>query len=295
MPITHSPLRYPGGKAQLKPFIKELLSTIEVKTLTYIEPFSGGAGLALSLLFDGTASKIILNDYDKAIYSLWHCIVYNSEDLITKIIDTPVTIDEWHIQKGIYEQKEETDVVELAFATLFLNRTNRSGILKAGVIGGKEQKGNYKLDCRFNKRGLIDKIKKISLSADCIELHNLDAVEFIEKVIKKQDKNCCFIFFDPPYYNKGKELYTNFFDKEDHENLFIKINALKDYNWIVTYDNCQEIIELYKEHHPRIYSLNYSLATKKKATELLFVSKGIDIPANIKNLNFEKPATFEIK
>lgn len=287
MPITHSPLRYPGGKAQLKPFMKELMSTFEVKPLIYIEPFSGGAGLALSLLFDGTASKIILNDYDKAIYSLWYCILYNTEELINKIIDTPVTIDEWYIQKGIYEQKEEADILSLAFSTLFLNRTNRSGILKAGVIGGKEQKGNYKLDCRFNKLGLIDKIRKISFSADCIELHNLDAIEFIEKVIKKQDKNRAFIFFDPPYYGKGKDLYTNFFDREDHGNLFVKINALNDYKWIVTYDNCQEIIDLYKEYYPRVYSLNYSLATKKKATELLFVSKRIEIYSNIKSLNFK--------
>ncbi len=123
------------------------------------------------------------------------------------------------INKSEYKKiKFKENLLNLGFSTLFLNRTNRSGIIKAGVIGGKEQKGEYKLDCRFNKADIIQKIRYIAAHKNDIVLYNLDTEDLIRNVINNLEHKS-FIFFDPPYYNKGATLYTNFYKHEDHVSL----------------------------------------------------------------------------
>lgn len=278
MAFSLSPLRYPGGKKQLEKFIAKLFALQEMESITYIEPFAGGSGLALSLLEKNHVNKLILNDYDKAVYAFWDCILNDNEAFIKKIENTPITIEEWEKQKYIYSQRDNIDKLELGFSTFFLNRTNRSGIIKAGVIGGKQQLGNYKIDCRFNKTALIKKIEKIASFRKKIKLTNLDATVFIKKVVKNVPPEKAFIFFDPPYFKQGKDLYTNFYEEKDHASLFKSIDKLKNYKWIVTYDDAEQIRLLYQKYSGFLYSLNYSLAQKKKAQELMFYSK------NVKNI-----------
>ncbi|MCX8597456.1 MULTISPECIES: DNA adenine methylase [unclassified Gilliamella] len=270
-----SPLRYPGGKKQLEKFIVELFALQEMENITYIEPFAGGSGLALSLLEKGVVNKLILNDYDVAIYAFWHSVLNNHDAFIRKIEDTSITIDEWERQKQIYSQRDNIDMLTLGFSTFFLNRTNRSGIIKAGAIGGRQQLGNYKIDCRFNKIALIKKIEKIASFKKKIKLTNLDATVFIKKVVKKIPTEKAFIFFDPPYFKQGKDLYTNFYEENDHACLFKAIDKLKKYKWIVTYDDAEQIRQLYQKYSGFLYSLNYSLAQKKKAQELMFYSQNV--------------------
>lgn len=174
-----SPLRYPGGKSRTYNFIRLLVKANNCTT--YIEPFAGGAGVALNLLLNGDVKKIIINDYDRAIYAFWHTVLYNPNKLINLIQDTPVTMEIWHKQKEIQKHKKTANLIDLGFSTLFLNRTNRSGIIKAGVIGGKNQNGKYKMDCRFSKSDIIKKIIKISSYKEFIEVYNMDALEFIMK------------------------------------------------------------------------------------------------------------------
>lgn len=273
-----SPLRYPGGKKQLEKFIVGLFALQEMENITYIEPFAGGSGLALSLLEKGVVNKLILNDYDVAIYAFWHSVLNNHDAFIRKIEDTSITINEWERQKQIYSQRDNIDMLTLGFATFFLNRTNRSGIIKAGAIGGRQQLGKYKIDCRFNKKALIKKIEKIASFKKKIKLTNLDATVFIKKVVKKIPTEKAFIFFDPPYFKQGKDLYTNFYEENDHACLFKAIDKLEKYKWIVTYDDAEQIRQLYQKYSGFLYSLNYSLAQKKKAQELMFYSQ------NVKNI-----------
>jgi len=270
-----SPLRYPGGKKQLEKFIVELFTLQEMDNITYIEPFAGGSGLALSLLKNNYVNKLIINDFDKNIYAFWHSILHNHDEFINKIENTPITIDEWKHQKQIYSQSNCVDLLSLGFSTFFLNRTNRSGIIKAGVIGGKKQLGNYKIDCRFNKTALIKKIEIIASLKKRIKLTNLDATIFIKKIIKKVSFEKAFIFFDPPYFKQGKDLYTNFYEENDHAKLFKEIDKLNNHKWIVTYDDAPQIRQLYQKYSGFLYSLNYSLAQKKKAQELMFYSKKV--------------------
>jgi len=274
-----SPLRYPGGKNQLSSYVGNLIKSKKLNKSTYIEPFCGGAAVALYLLINKCVNDIIINDYDRSIYAFWYSVINHSDELCTKIRKTEITIEEWHKQKSIQTNKGKEDLLTLGFSTLFLNRTNRSGILKAGVIGGLDQKGNYKLDCRFNKQQIIDKIRLISAYRDKINLYNLDTENLIDDVIKNI-KRKCFIFFDPPYYNKGQSLYTNFYKNEDHLSLANNIKTIKYHSWIVTYDNVEEIKNMYKGFFNETYELNYSAQKNYKGTEVIFYSKTFSSNSN---------------
>ena len=244
MSISNSPLRYPGGKSQFYNQVVNILKENKIQHATYIEPFAGGAGVAIRLLLDGMVDSIIINDIDAAIYAFWHTVVFENKWLIEKIKNTQITIDEWNVQKAIYLNPGNHPTRELGFATLFLNRCNRSGILSAGPIGGKKQNGNYKIDCRFNKDNLITLIRRIGFFKNRIRVFNYDASVLIKKL---RNENNAFWFIDPPYYVKGAELYKNSFNSDDHKALSMIINKyLSKQSWILTYDVHDEIYNLYK-------------------------------------------------
>lgn len=280
MPKTLSPLRYPGGKSKLSPLVKYI---IEKKTntniTTYIEPFAGGAGVALDLLINGTVSDIIINDYDKSIYSFWRAVITEPERFIQMINQTPVTIDEWRKQKEIYITLNKKYSFELGFATFFLNRTNRSGILSAGPIGGYDQTGNYLIDVRFNKENLIHRISKIAQYRKHIKVYNKDIRNFIIQVIVNNQNNS-FVYFDPPYYVKGKELYINYFHDNDHIEIRDYIIQYLQCPWVMTYDAEESISNIYNDYTQCLYNLTYSLANKGKSSELIIFSNESLCPSN---------------
>ena len=266
--MNYSPLRYPGGKTKLSELIKLIIKKVGVNSTSYVEPFAGGAGVALSLLFSNSVEHIVINDYDKAIYSVWRAIVEETEDLVQLIRDADVSINEWHKQKDIYINNSDKYSLELAFATFFLNRTNRSGILSAGPIGGYNQDGNYLIDVRFNKDVLIRKIEKIAEHKSQITVYNKDVHSLIDNYLPKF--NNPFIYLDPPYFSKGQELYKNYFTQEDHQKIAKMISKL-NCNWMVTYDIEPIILELYKKFSYRFFDLKYSVANKISASEIMIL------------------------
>lgn len=274
MKKTMSPLRYPGSKNKTYEYVKHL---IEINNCdTYIEPFVGGGSVSIKLLLNNDVKKIIINDYDKAIYSLWYSIIHCTDELIELINKTNITIEEWHKQKEINKNKEHNNnLLEIGFSTLFLNRTNRSGIIKAGVIGGLNQDGLYKLDCRFNKEHVIDKIKKLAKHKSKIKIYNKDAEQFLIQNVSKT-KNP-LIFIDPPYYKKGPELYVNFYKHDDHVSLSKTImSKINNKKWILTYDNVEEISNMYPQFKKIEYFLNYSAGKPTKGIEFMFFSEDIN-------------------
>lgn len=268
---TLSPLRYPGSKNKTYNYIKYLVTINNCDT--YIEPFVGGGSVALKLLINKDVKNIMINDYDKAVYAFWYSVLNHTEELIDLIKNTEVTIEEWYRQKEINKNKLlNNNLLEVGFSTLFLNRTNRSGILKAGVIGGLKQTGNYKLDCRFNKNSIITKIQNVAKFKKNIKLYNKDAEDFIKQNISKTKNSLTFL--DPPYFNKGPELYVNFYQHENHINLANTIkNTLLKKKWILTYDKVSEIEELYSEFDKVEYYLNYSAGKQTLGIEFMFFSK----------------------
>ena len=276
--MNPSPLRYPGGKYKLYPYVSRLVQ--ENNCATYIEPFCGGAAIALGLLFDGIVKKVIINDYDYTIYCFWDSILYRTDELVQMIQNTDVTLEEWHKQKLIRENIKDYDSLQIGFSTFFLNRTNRSGIIdKSGPIGGLQQLGDYPIDCRFNKKRLIAQIEKIADYRDHIEVHNMEALDFIEEIILKKRKS--FIFFDPPYYGKGSGLYTNFYTHGDHVNLANTIlEKLKNRCWIVTYDNVNQIKAMYAKTSSIEFRLQYTLQSKRLGSEVMFFAKNTRRPTH---------------
>ncbi|EAV3930934.1 DNA adenine methylase [Salmonella enterica] len=271
-----TPLRYPGGKAKFSPHIEQILRFNNLVGGCYAEPYAGGAGVALGLLLNGLVEDIFINDIDPALYAFWSAVVHHNESLCEMINEIPVTIENWHIQRDILLNNDKYSMLEVALSTFFLNRTNRSGILKAGVIGGKEQKGKWKLDARFNKQDLIKRIKLIGTYKDKIHVSNLDAVDFLTAQKSSLPKKS-LIYLDPPYYVKGAELYRNFYLHDDH----VKIaNTLRNITlpWIVSYDNVDEIREIYRGLNMADYSLSYTAQDKKKGLEVIIYNDGVNIP-----------------
>jgi DNA adenine methylase len=243
-----SPLRYPGGKFKIYDKIKNLIEAHELGNKTYIEPFAGGFGIGLGLLYDNVVQTAVLNDFDPHIYNFWNAILNHTNDFLQMMANTPITIDERDRQKELYAANS-TDHVRNGFATFFLNRVNFSGVITGGPIGGFSQTGGYKLDCRFNKNEIAKKIQQIALLRDRIELFNCDASDLITQHM--QDRlHTSFFNIDPPYVGKGHRLYTNYFKEDDHRS-FEKIIAehLRDSYWIVTYDDCDLIHDIYKDYY----------------------------------------------
>lgn len=280
----HSPLRYPGGKACLTQFITELARRNELVGGHYVELYAGGAGAALNLLFNKTFTNIHINDYDYSIFAFWHSILNKTEEFIKLIEKTPVTIDEWHRQKEIFDRGRGNEQIDLGFAAFFLNRTNRSGIIfKAGPIGGFEQTGNYLIDVRFNKENLIKRIEKIGNYSDRIHLTNEDATEIIQNLHNYTSNiNQTFLYLDPPYYNKGKQLYLNNYGHDGHWSLAQHIHNLPNgLRWLISYDNVYQIKGMYQKYRLATFDLNYTLQSKKFGSELLIFSDNLNLGMEI--------------
>ena len=274
--VFYSPLRYPGGKGKLTTYFKRLFKLNSLYGGVYVELYVGGASIALSLLIEGYASRVVINDIDRSIFSFWYSVLNYPDELCALIKKTPVNLRTWEKQKQIQSEKENQDLLTLGFSTFFLNRTNRSGILNAGAIGGKGQKGKWKIDARYNKKELINRIKKISLYKNQIRLFNMDALELI-RTLKQKLPNKTLLYLDPPYYNKGKELYLNYYLDEDHKKIAEEINKTKKQKWIITYDNADLIKKLYETNKMLNYSFPYSAGKSKKGNELVIFSDNLKI------------------
>ncbi|WBU63594.1 DNA adenine methylase [Paracoccus aerodenitrificans] len=283
MPRSFSPLRYPGGKSGLYHLVATILRLNELDRRPYAEPFAGGAGLALALLYDGHVSELHLNDIDPSIWAFWDTVLNRPDDIIEKVMTTDITVDEWRRQREIYLTENLSNPLDLGFAAFFLNRTNRSGIIKgAGVIGGLEQSGSYKIDCRFNREDLARRISRIAKYRRRIHLTRLDAVDFLshaDKILPRQSLLC----IDPPYFNKGSSLYTSFYRAADHEYLSKCILSL-DRPWIVTYDEAPEICALYRSQPLHRVEVNYSVQTKRVAGEILIAAESVDVPSTLERI-----------
>lgn len=277
----NTPLRYPGGKGKLTDFIKLVFEQNDLLDGHYVEPYAGGAGIALTLLLHSYVSCIHLNDLNPAVHAFWRAVLDDPEALCKKISDTPVTMDEWRKQKAILSNPAGHSPLDIAFSTFFLNRTNRSGIILGGVIGGKDQEGNWKLDTRFNKKDLITRIERIAMYRSRIHLYNLDAAKLITDVLPTLPKKS-LVYLDPPYYVKGKGLYQNHYLHDDHIAIAKLVKKDIKLPWVVSYDHAPEIVSMYKGCPTIKYGINYSAQERYKGAEVMFFSNKLKVP-DIKN------------
>lgn len=273
----NNPLRYPGAKSKLVPYVQNLIKSENLTGCVFYEAYAGSAAVSLGLLENNIVSKVVLNELDPLIYNFWISVMDHTDELIHMINTVDVNINNWHeISKYrdiTYLQNKSS--VQIGFAGLFLNRTNFSGILKANPLGGLEQKSPYKVDCRFNKERISKSIKALSEFSKHIEIFNMDAIDFLQQETYYKRNRSIFVYIDPPYFKKGHSLYRYYYENEMHRAL-AKYIKKKTYPWLISYDDAPEIRELYKRKRQQQIYLDYSVSTKRKEKELLI--SNLEIP-----------------
>lgn len=276
----NSPLRYPGGKAKLFPLVKQIIYDNGLVGSNYLELYAGGSGLALSLLFNELVANIEINDLDRSIYAFWKSVIHNNEKFIEAIERIPVTMESWNAQKNIQKNKKTASLFQLGVSTFFLNRTNVSGILKGGVIGGRGQKGKYKINARFNKKELLGRLEKIGKFSDRIRVSNKDAMEILSANLASK-----LVYLDPPYVKKSKALYMNTYDMSDHQAIARKLAKDSGFLWILSYDKDPLIDQLYRSSKNKIiHKMAYGTSNKIGSEQIYFHPKLIIKPAALHGL-----------
>ena len=267
-----SPLRYPGGKAALAGFFADIISSLGLTNVRYVEPYAGGVGAGIALLRRGIIDNLVINDIDPAVFCFWTSVVRDNARFVEMVEQAPLTIDQWHTQRAIYKARDESDPLALGFAFFYLNRTNRSGILNAGVIGGQKQTGTYKIDARFNRAALIERLTVLSDLADRITVSDLDGRTVIRTYASDDH---ALMYIDPPYVQAGSRLYLNAFEGRDHQALAKIVNNIDKAHWLMTYDTSPWIEKLYRDHFQCRLELTYAAHKPGRAEELLIASPSV--------------------
>lgn len=272
----YSPLRYPGGKGKLARFVADIIRSNGLSDGRYVEPYAGGAAIAWELLITGVVRRVCINDISKPVFAFWSSVLNQTDQLCKLINERPLSIHEWDRQKAVFRDPENHDLLELGFAFFYLNRTNRSGILNGGVIGGRSQSGPWKIDARFNRHALVNKIEKIAAHASRIEVTNLDATDFISRN-SERFKTKTLLYIDPPYFDKGRFLYYDAYEPSDHVDVANTVNVLWGIHWIISYDDVAPIHDLYSNSAWVQYQLHYSARDAKQGREIMFFSPGLRV------------------
>lgn len=272
-----TPLRYPGGKQKLAPFIVEILRTNDLVGGQYAEPYAGGAGVALELLLDNLVSKIHLNDSSKQIYSFWRSVLSHTEELCRMISRASLTVEEWKLRREIVRNPNGYSQLEVGYSAFYLNRCNRSGVLSGGLIGGLAQTGEWKMDARFSRNELIRRIEVIASRKSAIVLKNWDAEKFMQEHIPTLPQET-LVYCDPPYFEKASRLYLNSYGESDHDRIADVIQSQLPRKWVVSYDSAPQILEYYKQRRSFLYDLQYNASRVYKGREVFVFSDDLILP-----------------
>ncbi len=275
---SYTPLRYPGGKGRLAEWMVRALRHNGLLGGWYAEPYAGGAGVAMLLLVQEHVNHVVINDADPGVHAFWRAVTECPREMMHLVREARLNIDEHHRQRAIYRTPEGRDFLELGFATLYLSRTSRSGILLGGPIGGKKQGGKYKIGARFNKEAIIRKIRLISMLRTRISVHGLDAEDFFDEVVPELPQRS-LLYLDPPYFRNARRLYKNYYRAEDHARLANRIKELSR-PWVLTYDMCDEVQQLYDGCGMTAFSIYYSANNdaRGQGSELMVWGGGFEPP-----------------
>lgn len=272
-----TPLRYPGGKGKLSEFVKGVLQKNDLVDGEYCEPYAGGAGVALELLMHEYVSRIHINDISRPLFALWSSILATPDEFSRKIRDATLSVRAWDRQKAIFSNADDHDDLELGFAAFYLNRTNRSGILNGGIIGGRGQNSKWGIEARYNAKDLVARVEAIASMRERISVYNQDAAKFLKNVVPDLPKRT-LVYLDPPYFLKGKDLYIDHYEAGDHAAIALLVQRISPHAWMVSYDDVPQIRALYKRYRGINYELGYSAREVKTGVELMYFSPKLTIP-----------------
>jgi DNA adenine methylase len=273
----NTPLRYPGGKQRLAPFVAELLEVNGALGWNYAEPYAGGAGVAIELLLRNKVRHIYLNDSSLPIYAFWKAVLSDPDSFCRRISRASLTLQAWRMHREVLRHPREHDLMDLGFSTFFLNRCSRSGVLTAGVIGGLEQRGEWRIDARFPRNELIKRIENIALNRRRITVTNLDAETFMVSRLNRLGPQT-LVYCDPPYFARAKRLYLDTYQPADHFRLAQVIQSKLRHPWLVSYDKHPLILSHYRRRRWLCYSLQYSAIKAYTGTEIFVFSDSLVVP-----------------
>ena len=272
-----TPLRYPGGKQKLAPFIEEIIRVNDLVGCEYAEPYAGGAGVAMELLMRGVVSRVHLNDLSAPIYAFWRSVLTRSEEFCRRIASVPLTVTEWRRQREIFKRRKEFNQFDVGFSLFYLNRCNRSGIPGGGLIGGLKQVGDWLMDARFPRNELIRRVEAIAAKRTAISVKSRNAEDFIREYLPDLPENA-MVYCDPPYFRKADRLYLNYYKPEDHLRVAQVIQEHIRQHWVVSYDGAPKILRYYAQRRHFRYKLQYNAHKAYKGTEVFFFSDGLALP-----------------
>ena len=256
-------------------FLKLVIIRNSLSGVDYVEPYAGGASVALSLLFEEYVSNIQINDLNPGVFHFWRMVLGDPDALCKRITAIPLSIEEWKRQKSIHADPN-AEPADIGFATFYLNRTNRSGIIaRGGVIGGNDQTGAWKIDARFNRPSLCARVNKVARFGSRIKVTQRNAIDILHEKSRRKQRR--LFYLDPPYYVKGARLYDNFYSHDDHVEVRDAVNSMKDH-WVVSYDAAPDILEMYSRFKSLRYVLGYSASTAAQGTEVMYFSSDLIVP-----------------
>lgn len=271
-----SPLRYPGSKSRLVDYFSAVVKNNLLLGSCFYEVYAGGGSISLGLLEKELVSHATLVELDPLVYAFWRSVKDNPEGLCKKLQAVEVSLKTWkNYQKYLApDALDRFDTLDLGLAGLFFNRTNFSGIIGAGPIGGMNQNSDYKLDCRFNKERLAGQILSVAALKNRFSVVNADAISFLTRREQSLNGEHCLVYLDPPYYKQGRKLYRYNYAHEQHKRLADFITQ-KTYPWIVSYDPHPKIKEFFAGQKIKTVSLDYAVKQSRKAKELLISNMGL--------------------
>jgi DNA adenine methylase len=269
-----SPLRYPGGKRKLGPFFARLLANQSLSIETYAEPYAGGAGAGLFLLLEGHIDRLLINDLNPGVAAFWRSVLSSPEEFCRRITDAELSVPNWHTQQAVYQSPSDHSDLDLGFATFYLNRCNRSGILSARPIGGLEQNGRWKIDARYNAGALCRRVQALAEFASHIEVTELSALQFLGRVSRRRGP--VLLYVDPPYLTKGEDLYMSSDSWQDQENLSNALSKQR-HPWVLTYEVDERVRSLYSSQRCLRYGIAHTAHTQRVGSELMFFSRGLRV------------------
>ncbi len=285
MNLRHlSPLRYPGGKASLAGFLEDVIDLNDLRGCRYFEPYAGGAGAALTLLETDVVDEIHINDADPRVFAFWNAVLNKTEQFAERVLKVPLDMDEWRRQRQVCSRPGAHGAFDVGFSAFYMNRCNRSGVLTgAGPIGGLQQTGKWKLDARFSREALVQRIRQVGAKRDRIHLSGKDAIAFLKSSLPHgMARRKVFVYLDPPYVNKGQRLYLNAYKPNDHSEIARYLYSQKILPWLMSYDDAALIRQLYRNHRLFELPIRYSLQVKKAASELIISPHGLTLPRSVK-------------
>lgn len=276
-----SPLRYPGGKGSLARFLTDLLDANDLRGCAYFEPFAGGAGAALNLLCRDVVERVHINDADPRVYAFWSAVLRENDRFVGRIQSVRLDILEWHRQNAVCANPAGHSIFDVGFAAFYMNRCNRSGVMKgAGPIGGYKQEGEWRLDVRFSRETLVERVAALGALRERILVTGLDAIEFLKQSLPSGlGRAKVFVYADPPYVVNGKRLYLNAYSAKDHAAFAAYLGRQSVLPWLVSYDDALLVRELYAEYQMSALPIRYSLQHKRAAQELLIAPHRVYLPA----------------